>query len=216
LGLPLFEPGLKCPAASKKTGDTNVCGEDLDIFGDHALCCKFGPSRVFRHNHLRDILGHAAKGAGLSAVVIEQKNQITGSNKKPGDITVQQYHRGFSSTAFDVTVTHPLQKKFIEVATGVAGWAAQEAHDKKLQKHLEDCKNDGLQFVPLAWESTGGATETVHATLMKWTALEADRGGYPLAVIRQTLFAQVSCCLQRHLAQAVFDRQPERECSRAL
>jgi hypothetical protein len=215
LGLPLFEPGLICPAASKKTGDTKVCEVELDIYGDHALCCKFGPSRVFRHNHVRDILGHAAKGAGLSAVVIEKKNQITGSNKKPGDITVQQYHRGFATTAFDVTVAHPLQKKHIEVATSVAGWAAQEAHDKKLQKHLEDCKNEGLQFVPLAWESTGGATDAVHETIGKWTALEADRGGYPLALIRQTLYAQISCCLQRHLAQSVFDRQPERACSRA-
>src|SRR4051812_35168723 len=38
-------------------------------------------------NNIRDILGHAARGAGLAAVVIEKKNQI-GSNAKPGDITV--------------------------------------------------------------------------------------------------------------------------------
>ena len=49
-----------------------------------------------RHNNLRDILGHSAKAAGLAAVVIEKKNQIAGSKQKPGDITVQQYHRGFS------------------------------------------------------------------------------------------------------------------------
>ena len=36
-----------------------------------------------------------------------------------------------------------------------AGVAAEEAHDNKLKKHLEDCKKEGLQFVPLAWESTG-------------------------------------------------------------
>ena len=33
--------------------------------------CAATTSRVFRHNHLRDILGHAARGA------IEKKNQIT-------------------------------------------------------------------------------------------------------------------------------------------
>jgi hypothetical protein len=212
LGLPLFEPGSTCTAASSKSG--NVCGEELDVFGDHALCCHYGTSRVFRHNNLRDILGHAAKGAGLAAVVIEKKNQITGSNQKPGDITVQQYHRGFSSTAF-VTVTHPLQKNLIEVANDEAGVAAQVAHDNKLKKALKVCEDEGLQFVPLAWESTGGATETVHQTLGKWTGLEASRGGYPVAMIRQTLYAQVSCCLQRHLAQALIDRQPERACARA-
>jgi hypothetical protein len=214
LGLSLFEPGLSCPASSSKSGE--VCGEELDVFGDHALCCHFGTSRVFRHNHVRDIFGHAAKAAGLSAVVIEKKNQISGSKKKPGDITVQQYHRGFSSSAFDVTVAHPLQKKYIDVAMDDAGVAAQEAHDRKHQKALEVCKEEGLHFVPLAWESTGGATETVHETIRKWTNLEAARGGYPVATIRQFLYAQVSCCLQKHLAQAVIDRQPERGCSRAL
>ena len=73
-----------------------------------------GPSLLFRHNNVRDILGHAARGAGLATVVIEKKNQIDGSNAKPGDITVQQYHRGFASPAFDVTITHPLQQKYKE------------------------------------------------------------------------------------------------------
>ena len=58
LGIPLFEPGLTCPVMSRKQPG-KVCGEALDIYGDHALCCHFGTSRVFRHNHLRDILGHA-------------------------------------------------------------------------------------------------------------------------------------------------------------
>jgi hypothetical protein len=213
LGLPLFDTGLVCPATSSKSGE--VCGAELDVFGDHALCCHFGTSRLFRHNNLRDILGHAAKGAGLSAVVIEKKHQITGSKKKPGDITVQQYHHGFPSTAFDVTIAHPLQKKFIEVAMSEAGVAAQEAHDRKLLKHLQECKDEGLQFVPLAWESTGGCTETAHETIRKWTDLEAARGGYAMATIRQTLYSQVSCCLQRHLGQALIDRQPERGCSRS-
>jgi hypothetical protein len=212
--MPLFDPDLKCPASSANTGE--VCGEELDIYGDHALCCHYGTSRGFRHNHVRDILGHSAKAAGLSAVVIEKKNQISGSKKKPGDLTVQQYHRGFSSTAFDVTVTHPLQKKYIQVAMSEAGVAAQDAHDRKHLKALEVCKEEGLHFVPLAWESTGGATETVHETIRKWTNLEAARGGYPVGIIRQNLYAQVSCCLQSHLAQAMIDRQPERDCSRAL
>ena len=41
-------------------------------------------AELFRHNNIRDILGHAARGAGLAAVVIEKKNQIDGSNAKPG------------------------------------------------------------------------------------------------------------------------------------
>src|SRR5271154_6261014 len=61
-----------------------------------------------------------AKAAGLSAVT-EKKHQIEGSNEKPGDITIQKYHRGYPSSAFDITVTHPLQKKYNEVAMEEAG-----------------------------------------------------------------------------------------------
>ena len=43
------------------------------------------------------------------------------------------------------------------------------AHDRTLQKSLAVCEKEGIHFVPLAWESTGGATETVHETVRKWT-----------------------------------------------
>ncbi len=132
------------------TNEGKACPYEMDIFGDHAPCCHNGPSILFRHNNIRDILGHAARGAGLAAVVIEKKNQIEGSNAKPGDITAQQYHRGFASSAFDVTITHPLQQKFKPSVE------AEEAHDKKLQKSLEVCQKEGIHFVPLAWESIGG------------------------------------------------------------
>ena len=213
LSIPLFSEAFACPALS---GEGKVCGDWMDVFGDHAACCHYGTSLVFRHNNVRDILGHSARAAGLSAVVLEKKNLVTGSKAKPGDITVQQYHRGFESTAFDVTITHPLQVKYLKVAMEEAGVVAEEAHDRKLLKHFEACKKEGIQFVPLAWESTGGATETVHETVRRWTEMEAARGGYPAAVIRQTLYSQLSCCLQRHLAQAVIDRQLEASCDRAL
>jgi hypothetical protein len=213
LSLPLFSEPFPCPAL---THEGKVCGDQMDIFGDHAPCCHNGPSLLFRHNNVRDILGHAARGAGLAAVVIEKKNQIDGSNAKPGDITVQQYHRGFASSAFDVTITHPLQQKYKEIAMEEAGMVAEEAHDRKLQKSLEVCQKEGIHFVPLAWESTGGATETVHETIRKWTELEGARGGYPAYLIRRNLYAQISCCLQRHLAQAVIDRRLELACDRAL
>ena len=92
----------------------------------------------------------------------------------------------------------------------------QDAHDAKLLKSLEVCKKEGIHFVPLAWESTRGATDTVHATIRKWTDLEGARSGYAAHLIRRNLYAQISCCLQRHLAQSVIDRRVELACERAL
>ena len=104
LSLPLFSEPFPCPALSS---DGKVCASMMDGFGDHAPCCHNGTSLVFRDNNVRDILCHSARAAGLAAVVIEKKNQIDGSRVKPGDITVQQYHRGFATSAFDVTIAHP-------------------------------------------------------------------------------------------------------------
>ena len=213
LGMPIFDSPFPCPAQAK---DGATCGVAMDVYGDHAICCNHGTSRVFRHNNLRDILAHAAKAAGLSAVAVEKKNQIAGSKRKPGDITVQQYHRGFSTSAFDVTVAHPLQKKHIEVAMSEAGVVAQEAQ-------TGNCRNP-FRFawrkasISCRWHGnlSGGATESVHEVVRKWTNLEAARGGCSPALIRQTLYSQISCCLQRHLGQAILDRQDELPCAHAL
>ena len=213
LGMSLFSEPFPCTAV---TSSGVVCGCQMDIYGDHALCCHNGASLVFRHNSIRDIFGHAARAAGLSAIVIEKKNQVEGSNAKPGDITVQHYHRGFASSAFDITISHPLQKKYLDIAMAEAGVVAEEAHDRKLLKSLGVCQREGIHFVPLAWESTGGATQTVHETIRKWTEMESARSGYPACLIRRNLYSQVSVSLQRSLAQAVIDRRVEFDCERVL
>ena len=70
LSLPLFDAPFPCPALSN---EGNACGAVMDLYGDHAACCHNGTSLVFRHNNVRDILGHSARGAGLAAVVIEEE-----------------------------------------------------------------------------------------------------------------------------------------------
>ena len=83
LGMPLFREPFPCAAI---TSSGVVCDCQMDVYGDHALCCHNGASLLFRHNSIRDILGHTARAAGLSAVVTEKKHQVEGSNAKPGDI----------------------------------------------------------------------------------------------------------------------------------
>src|SRR3954470_18761567 len=63
LSMPLYDKPFSCPAVSSGSGA--VCDAQMDVFGDHAMCCLFSPSLVFRHNNIRDILGHSARAAGL-------------------------------------------------------------------------------------------------------------------------------------------------------
>lgn len=127
---PLFSEPFPCPALSSSEG--KACASEMDIFGD-------GPSLVFRHNNVRD------RASGL-ATVIDKKNQIDGSKAKPGDITIQQYHRGFSTSAFDVTIAHPLRQKYKELGQcGSRGCSRQEA-----AKSLAVCEKEGIHSVPIS------------------------------------------------------------------
>ena len=71
LSVPIFQEPFTCTAESSASREQ--CGDEMDIFGDHAICCHHSPSLVFRHNNIRDILGHSARAAGLSAVVTEKE-----------------------------------------------------------------------------------------------------------------------------------------------
>jgi len=178
----------------------------MDVFGDHAPCCHHGTSLVFRHNNVRDILGHSARAAGLAAVVIEKKNQVDGSKEKPGDITVQQYHRGFATSAFDVTISHPLQKKYIEIAMEEAGVVAEEAHDRKLQKSLAVCEKEGIHFVPL----TGGSRDGSQVDRAGKCARRLPRVSDSPQSVRADLV------LSSEALGSVCDRRLELACDRAL
>src|SRR5690348_4314428 len=58
LRVPLFDAPFPCPTRSN---EGKACNAEMDVFGDHAACCHHGPSLLFRHNNVRDILGHAAR-----------------------------------------------------------------------------------------------------------------------------------------------------------
>ena len=161
LGFALYsEPFPPCPALS---AEGKTCGIEMDRFGDHAICCHYGPSLLFRHNNVRDILGHSARVASrLWSPKRSTRSKVQRETRR---------HHGPRASP-RVTIAHPLQQKYLEIAMEEAGVAAQDAHDKKLQKSLALCGKEGLHFVPLAWESLGGATETVTRWVGgRWKAL---------------------------------------------
>ena len=95
---------------------------------------------------------------------------------------------------------------------GEAGVVAEETHDRKLKKSLEVCQKEGIHFVPLAWESTGGATETVHETVRKWTELEVRVEDTCVFDSSQSVRSDFLLSSE----QAVIDRRLELACDRAL
>jgi hypothetical protein len=62
LGMPVLVSEIPCP----------LCKQPIDIYGDHATCCKVGGDLITRHNSIRDLCDRIASEA-LLAPVLEKK-----------------------------------------------------------------------------------------------------------------------------------------------
>ena len=68
----------------------------------------------------------------------------------------------------------------------------------------------------MVWESTGGATSTVHFMVESWSNQEADRCGLPRSTIRARLYQRLSLTLQRDLVCMVMKRMSTQDSSWVL
>ena len=89
------------------------------------------------------------------------------------------------------------------------GYAARSAHDAKIAKYDAICEDANVKFFPLAWETTGGATTTVHNIIQRWTKSEAERCNLSAGVLKVWLYRRLSVFIQHQNALMVFGRLPE-------
>src|SRR5690348_6217067 len=96
-------------------------------------------------------------------------------------------------SAFDVTVKDTLQSTTLPHAAVSSGHVAGVGHDPKLAKYLRCCHAVNVDFTPLAWETSGGATDTVHSFLKLHTWLQADRTAVEdVGILRLGLYRRIS------------------------
>ena len=138
LGVPVYTMAGPCPA----------CKAPSDMKGDHTLCCGNDGDRIARHNALRDAHHSTAVAASLGPSK-EVWFLLPGSYRRPAD-NFLPYWSGGRDTAWDVTVTHALQKAKVAKAATSPGHAAREAHTRKMREAEELCRNQGIVFTPLA------------------------------------------------------------------
>ena len=128
------------------------CPENLDAFGDHALCCKKGGEATIRHNRLTQRIAlecsKAVAGVSLEARLLLQK-----SDERPADILLTAWRGG--ALALDVTVPHVRTKRTPESAKGLH--AMEVAISRKEAKYLARCQEAGLNFSVLAFDTLGAA-----------------------------------------------------------
>ena len=196
LGLPIYDAEGQCPA----------CLRLSDVMGDHALCCGTGGERISRHNALRDAFFDTAMSAGLGPSK-EGRFLLPGADRRPADILVPLCAGG-RDAAFDVTVVHPLQDATVVRAATEPGHALNFAHDRKLRGAEEDCRQQGIAFLPLVAESLGGWHPCAEREVRKLGSALARHTGQLEGEAIAHLWGRLGILLQRGNAAILGNRVP--------
>ena len=203
LGMPVFDAVYACP----------WCGTAQDTFGYHALTCKKTGLKILRHNALRDTcLSQCALG-GIEAES-ETPNLLPGSVERPADVLLRPSlepsslkipnFSGSQSVCLDFACTHTLQFKTLKRASVEAGFAAADYEESvKDAKYAEECKQQGLLFVPMVVEVYGVWGKRALPVFKFITRAVANNKNLDPTLAETYLHRACSVVLQRHNAQAL-------------
>ena len=137
-----------------------LCGEAVDPFGDHFVCCaKNGNTR--RHNALRDAIFDVLLGGAIPAA---KEVNVGNGQQRPADILLVAWERG-RDVAVDLTVTHPLGLTSQPVLMKNAARHSHRAEAAKIASEGDLCMRAGWGFAPAAFNPWGGTGATAGALL---------------------------------------------------
>ena len=196
LGMPVFDSAGPCPA----------CLHQSDVFGDHAMCCRSGGERISRHNNLRDALFDTAVAAGLGPVK-EGRFLLPGNDRRPADVLIRNWVGG-KDAALDVTVVTPLQDNTMPGAAHTAGHALTYAYERKINGAEEECRRQGIAFLPIVAETFGGWHPDAKREVKKLGAALARHTGQDEGEATSHLWSRMSILLQRGNAAILGNRIP--------
>ena len=119
----------------------------LDRLGYHALSCRTGGSLGVRHNALREVFLHYCKLAKIEA-----------EREAPAGVLLPKQIFSYSAsmpTCLDCAVTHTQQPLSLECASVTTGAAGRYEESVKAPRYMEECKENGLNFIPMVVEVFG-------------------------------------------------------------
>jgi len=159
LGIPLNTPAdpggsITCPG----------CRSEVDMFGDHLLCCRRN-NYVSRHMAVQDMLASLLQEGG-QGVAKEVQIPLAGASMRPADLLVASWTNGMD-TAIDVTICHGWQLSEHRAGGTVTPgredvsrerWRSflKKKEEDKHQKYTAICKSSGWAFAAMAFGTWGG------------------------------------------------------------
>jgi len=202
-----------------------ICGADLDVLGDHLICCRKGNDRFLVHFGLVHNLASILREAEL-AIQTEKPlialGQITPQlSGKRADLLIT--FRNSTPYLADVSVIHstPLNFDSLNKYAKKPGAASEIREQQKITKYLESAKQVAHNFVPFIFESYGRMGKAT-STFMKKIAQDCickqlSRDDKQLtAQLLNRWWMRLSCSLQKGIANLILSRSFRILESRAL
>ena len=142
----------------------------------------------------------------------EERGLIPGSDKRPGDVLIPCWTGG-QDTALDLTVTNPLQIGTVGRAAYEPGYVLTVAYKRKMSGAEEECRRQGITFLPMAAESLGGWHKVAVDQVEKLARAMARHTGQQFEEAQRHLWQSLSVHLMKGNAQLLANRIPEEETS---
>ena len=108
-----------------------------------------------------------------------------------------------------MTVTSSLASSHVAGAANAAGSALNKAYDRKVQGAAEACRQQGLAFLPLAWEALGGMHRVAIRQIKLLASALARHTGQEEGEASRHLFQRLSLGLMRGNAALLVSRGPD-------
>ena len=200
-----------------------LCDCVLDIKGHHACQCAGSGDRTARHNEARNDTFQLAERAGQRPELekpglLQPDPDLPDSNRRrPADVYLPRWKDG-RPAALDLAITNPQRQNVLAEAARTTG-AAATAYENFKRTHLqteEDCLRQGISFIPVVGETSGGWGPSAICTFKALAKAAAQSEEEWQEIFKQHL-GLVCTAVRRANARAVLRRQAVHEdCAQVL
>jgi len=199
----IFPEDSWCPA----------CDGVLDRKGRHAATCPSWGDKTRRHNAARNRAGVFATAAGLNPTLEQpgllqpSPGQPNAGQRRPADVFLPSWNDG-TPAALDFGITSPHRLDAPRDANAAAGAAATayEAHKRAYLDTAADCMAQGISFIPMIGEPTGGWGPSAICTFKAIAKVQAAGTDVDHGAVLASELQHLSTAVRRANARAVLCR----------
>jgi hypothetical protein len=176
--------------------------------------CVAGPDRNLKHNSVRNTVGRFAGRAALNPEVEKAgllppgPDEPSSNLRRPADVYLPSWKNG-SPAALDFAGTSPHRLDAL-ARTAAGGESAAEAYTsfkRNFQNTAEECRRQGILFVPMVFEPSGAWAPDALRTLRELANISARRSGAEQSAVLGNMLQSLCVVIRTASARAVLRRR---------